>query len=155
MIRVQDTSFDPGVEINGFLARNANAGAVATFIGQVRDFATSENGQHSTITGLELEHYAGMTEKELTRLAEDAGARWSLDDVFIIHRYGKMTPGDPIVLVCTASAHRQDAFAACEFLMDWLKTQAPFWKREETDTDTVWVEARQSDDDRAARWNKT
>lgn len=155
MIRVQDSAFDAGAEINQFLAQNATSGAVATFVGQVRDFTQTADGRGKTITELELEHYPGMTEKELERLTAEAEDRWSLDDVLIIHRHGKMAPAEPIVLVCTASAHREDAFSACEFLMDWLKTQAPFWKREDTDQGTAWVDARQSDEERAARWKKT
>jgi len=154
VICVQETAFNPGEETNAFLSNNANAGAVATFIGQVRDFTLLDSSDHKKITKLDLEHYSGMTEKELARISDEAKARWPLDDVLIIHRFGPMRPGEPIVLVCVASTHRDDAFAACEFLMDWLKTQAPFWKREETDSGFAWVEACQSDDERAARWNK-
>jgi molybdopterin synthase catalytic subunit len=149
VVRVQESPFDPGAETNAFLKLNSNSGGIATFIGQVRDFQDDPNQK---ISGLELEHYPGMTEKELDRICLDARTRWPLDDVSVIHRYGPMKPGDAIVMVCTASAHRGDAFAACEFIMDWLKTQAPFWKREHTETDTSWVDAKTSDDDRAARW---
>lgn len=149
MIRVQENPFDPGAETTLFLSRNSNSGGVATFIGQVRDF---QDNPDQKISVLELEHYPGMTEKELDRICSDARARWPLDDISVIHRYGTMKPGDAIVMVCTASAHRSDAFAACEFIMDWLKTQAPFWKREHTGADTSWVDAKTSDDDRAARW---
>ncbi len=152
MIRVQDAPFDSGAEINLFLKQNANSGAVATFIGQVRDFDGSTENASGSITSLELEHYAGMTDKELSRIADEARNRWPLDDVLIVHRHGKMKPGEAIVLVCTASAHRADAFSACEFLMDWLKTKAPFWKREETEAGESWVKATDSDDARAARW---
>lgn len=155
MIRVQQGPFDPGTEINAFLAANANSGAIATFIGQVRNFLTHNEPSSQKITALELEHYPGMTQKELERIAEDAGQRWPLDDILIIHRFGEMQPGHAIVLVCTAATHRGDAFEACEFLMDWLKTKAPFWKREETESGSSWVDARASDDDRAARWEKT
>ena len=162
MIRVQDSPFDPGAELNSFLARNRNSGGVANFVGQVRNFNSPDTDSHapptsqqqSAISSLELEHYPGMTEKELARICDDANSRWPLDDIFVIHRYGVMTPGDPIVLVCTAATHRGDAFAACEFVMDWLKTHAPFWKREHTNIGASWVEAKQVDDDRTARWNK-
>ena len=155
MIRVQGAPFDSGAEINLFLKQSANSGAVATFIGQVRDFDGSKETAGRTITSLELEHYAGMTEKELSRIADEAHTRWPLDNLLIIHRFGKMTPGEAIVLVCTASAHRADAFAACEFLMDWLKTKAPFWKREETEDGASWVKATNADDARAARWTES
>ncbi|MDE0799262.1 MAG: molybdenum cofactor biosynthesis protein MoaE [Rhodospirillaceae bacterium] len=149
VIRVQKKPFDPGAETNLFLDRNSNSGGVASFIGQVRDF---QDDTDQKISVLELEHYPGMTEKELGRICSAARARWPLDDASVIHRYGPMKPGDAIVMVFTASAHRADAFAACEFIMDWLKTQAPFWKRERAGTDTSWVDAKTSDDDRASRW---
>ena len=152
MILVQDTPFDPGAEINRFLSQNQKAGAVATFIGQVRDYIGVPENDSTRITSLELEHYDGMTEKELGRIADEARTRWPLEDVLVIHRHGKMEPGEAIVLVCTASAHRADAFSACEFLMDWLKTKAPFWKREQTEASVSWVNAAESDDIRAARW---
>ncbi len=152
MIKVQAQSFDPGAEINSFLARNSNSGGVASFIGQVRDFQSDSNNPNRKISTLELEHYPEMTEKELGRICREAESRWPMDDTLIIHRHGLMHPGDTIVLVCTAATHRGDAFAACEFLMDWLKTQAPFWKRESTEEGTTWVEAKTSDTDRAARW---
>lgn len=163
MIRVQNVPFDPGAELNTFLARNPNSGGVANFIGQVRDFnspdidniKSSPSLPKEMISSLELEHYPGMTEKELRRICDDAKSRWPLDDMIVIHRYGVMTPGDPIVLVCTAATHRGDAFAACEFVMDWLKTHAPFWKREHSSTGASWVEAKAVDDNRSARWNRS
>ncbi len=153
MIRVQDAPINAGTEINLFLQQNSNSGGVATFIGQVRGFQENDNGEPRTITSLELEHYQGMTEKELSRISDESCSRWPLDAVLVLHRYGKMTPGETIVLVCTAAAHRGDAFAACEFLMDWLKTKAPFWKREDTGSGVSWVKARESDTARADRWN--
>lgn len=154
MIRVQSEPFDAGTETNLFLSRNANSGGVATFIGQVRDFQDQDSGSSKTISALELEHYPGMTEKELERIAAEAHTRWPLNDILVIHRYGRMDLGEAIVLVCAAATHRGDAFSACEFVMDWLKTQAPFWKREHSNTDSSWVDAKKSDDTRAERWNK-
>ncbi len=151
MIRVQDVAFDPGAEINVFSGANANSGAIASFIGQVRDYASGED-RSAPITQLHLEHYPGMTDRELARIAQEASDRWQLHDVLVIHRFGPMTPSDAIVLVCTAAAHRAEAFSACEFIMDWLKTQAPFWKRETSPDGDTWVDARQSDQDRADRW---
>lgn len=154
MIRVQEATFDAGDAINTFSSSNPNSGGIATFIGQVRDFHGSRDNPSASISSLELEHYPGMTEKELARLEKVAHDRWPLDDTLIIHRYGVMHPGDPIVLVCAASAHREDAFAACEFLMDQLKTNAPFWKREQSSAGMSWVSAREKDDSRTARWTK-
>lgn len=154
MIRVQRAAFDPGAEVNGFCARNATSGGIATFIGQMRDFRGPSRAEGETITAMTLEHYPGMAERQLEELVKDARTRWPLDDVLIIHRHGPLTPGEAIVLVATATAHRGDAFAACEFLMDWLKTQAPFWKQETTADSATWVEARASDEDQAARWKK-
>ena len=151
-VRVQDAAFDPGAEINAFLARNPNSGGIASFIGQMRDFRG--NDRTEKIAAMTLEHYPGMAEKQFEDLIADARRRWTLDDALIIHRYGTMHPGDPIVLVVTASAHRADALAACEFLIDWLKTKAPFWKKEAAGADAAWVEAQDSDDARAERWRK-
>ena len=148
-VRVQDTPFDPGAELTGFTAANAQAGGVATFLGQVR----GTRGDGTALTAMTLEHYPGMTEKELARIEDQARERWSLDDVVIVHRVGRLIPGEPIVFVATASAHRAAAFEACEFLIDYLKTRAPFWKAEETaDGATEWVAAKDGDDERAARW---
>ncbi|WP_338091387.1 molybdenum cofactor biosynthesis protein MoaE [Sneathiella limimaris] len=148
MIRVQSEIFDTGEEIKKLTAGATNIGAVVTFTGLVRDF-----NDGSGITSLTLEHYPGMTEKELAQIEEEARKRWELDDCLIIHRYGRMEVTEPIVLVITASAHRKDAFEAAEFLMDWLKTKAPFWKLEEkTDGNSGWVEERHSDLDAAKRW---
>ncbi len=149
MIRVQAEPFDTGAELARFAEGRTDIGAVASFTGLVRD---RHNGE--TVTAMTLEHYPGMTEAELERIEAEARARWPLDDCLVIHRYGRMLPGEPIVLVVTASAHRAAAFEACAFLMDWLKTKAPFWKLEETPEGERWVEARASDDDAAARWER-
>ena len=151
-IRVQREAFDPGAEINGFCARNATSGGIASFIGQMRDFRGPSRAEGETVAAMTLEHYPGMAESELAALVEDARGLWPLDDVLVIHRVGPLTPGDAIVLVITATTHRGDAFAACEFLMDWLKTKAPFWKKETAAGGINWVEARDADDAKAARW---
>jgi len=144
MIRVQTEAFDPGEEI-AQLARITGAGAVATFIGLVRD----EGG---TLAALTLEHYPGMVERELAALEAEARARWRLAEVRVVHRVGRMIPGEVIVFVGVAARHRAEAFAACEFLVDQLKTTAPFWKFEERTEGGHWVEAREGDDARADRW---
>ena len=147
-IRVQREPFDPGAEITAFLATVPRSGGVATFIGQVRDF----KGTGETIHTMTLEHYPGMAERELEALVAGAVKRWTLDGAFVIHRFGELHPGEAIVLVATASPHRGDAFASCEFLMDWLKTKAPFWKKEATADGSSWVSASAGDDARAERW---
>ena len=149
MIKVQRENFDVGAELATLYADRQNVGAVASFIGLVRDVARP--GELSAMT---LEHYPGMTEKQLQQLEADALQRWPLDRVLIIHRYGRLLPGDQIVLCATTSAHREAAFAACTFLMDWLKTKAPFWKLEEVGGKTEWVEAKDADDEAAAKWNE-
>jgi molybdopterin synthase catalytic subunit len=148
VIRVQQEDFDVGAEIKALTKGNPSIGGVVSFIGLVREIA----GDRSIDT-MALEHYPGMTEKMLARIEEEAQERWNLDASLIIHRYGPLNPGDQIVLTITASAHRQDAFEANEFLMDWLKTKAPFWKREAGADGDNWVEAKDSDDVAAARWN--
>jgi len=148
VIRVQQEDFDVGAEIKALTKGNPSIGGVVSFIGLERDIA----GDRSIDT-MTLEHYPGMTEKMLARIEEEAQERWNLDASLIIHRYGPLNPGDQIVLTITASAHRQDAFEANEFLMDWLKTKAPFWKREAGADGDNWVEAKDSDDVAAARWN--
>jgi len=153
-IRVQRNAFDPGAEVNDFCARNATSGGVATFIGQMRDFRGPDRAQGEAVTGMTLEHYPGMAERELEALVKDAHARWPLDDVLVIHRHGPLVPGDAIVLVATATAHRGDAFASCEFLMDWLKTKAPFWKKEAGADGAAWVDARTTDETKAAAWKR-
>ena len=149
MIKVQRENFDVGAELATLYADRQNVGAVASFIGLVRDVAGP--GELSAMT---LEHYPGMTENQLQQLEADALQRWPLDRVLIIHRYGRLLPGDQIVLCATTSAHREAAFAACTFLMDWLKTKAPFWKQEEVGGKTEWVEAKAADDEAAAKWNE-
>jgi len=148
MIRVQQEDFDPGAEIAALSAGNHAVGGIAVFIGLVRDRAGDE-----AIGAMPLEHYAGMTERQLAGIEAEACTRWPLQASLIIHRYGRLEPGERIVLVATASAHRQAAFAACEFLVDWLKTKAPFWKLEDSATGAKWVEAKDSDDAAAARWS--
>ncbi|MCZ6603796.1 MAG: molybdenum cofactor biosynthesis protein MoaE [Alphaproteobacteria bacterium] len=148
MIRVQQQDFDPGAEIAALSAGNHAIGGVAVFIGLVRDMAGEE-----AIGAMTLEHYPGMTERLLARIETEANERWPLEATLIIHRTGRLEPGERIVLVATASAHRQAAFESCEFLVDWLKTKAPFWKLEERKSGTQWVQAKASDDTAVARWN--
>jgi molybdopterin synthase catalytic subunit len=147
MIRVQREDFDPGAEIAALTAGKTHIGGVASFIGLVRDVADGEG-----VKAMMLEHYPGMTERQLDEIDKEAHKRWPLDASLVVHRYGRLEPGDRIVLVVTASAHRQAALDACAFLIDWLKTQAPFWKLEDTGDGERWVEARASDDKAAARW---
>jgi len=148
-VKVQSEDFDVGAEVAALTAGRTDIGGVATFLGLVRDIAGGE-----AVEAMTLEHYPGMTEKMLGEIERQARERWPLDDVLIIHRYGRLAPGDRIVLVATASAHRAAALEACEFLIDWLKTKAPFWKLEKTGRGEHWVEARESDDLAAARWHK-
>lgn len=148
LVRVQAAPFDVGTEITARHANNPNIGAVTSFIGYVRD----ENG---VLDALELEHYPGMAEEALRRLAEQAAQRWPLHGITIIHRFGKLAPAEPIVLVVAASAHRRAAFEAADFVMDFLKTSAPFWKKEHPATpglEARWVEAKASDDKDTERW---
>lgn len=147
MIRVQAEDFDVGAELSRLTAGNTSIGGVALFVGLVRDLAGG-----SSVGAMTLEHYPGMTERQLERIDAEAQARWPLDATLVVHRYGRLLPGDRIVLVICASAHREAAFEACAFLMDWLKTKAPFWKAEETPEGPRWVEARATDDAAAARW---
>ncbi len=149
MIRLQREDFDPGIELSRLGGGNPAIGGICTFVGLVRDRSAA-----GPVTAMALEHYPGMTEKELSRIEAEARARWPLEDVLIIHRHGRLLPGERIVLVATASAHRQAAFDACQFLIDWLKTRAPFWKREEGPAGPRWVEARAEDDEAAARWRE-
>ena len=147
MIRVQQEDFDVGAELSRFGADNHAIGGVCSFVGLVRDMAGDDR-----ISTMTLEHYPGMTEKQLAAIEAEARKRWPLEDSLIIHRYGRMEPGERIVMVATASAHRDAAFEAARFLMDWLKTKAPFWKLEETARGGQWVDARESDDVAAERW---
>ena len=148
MIRIQREDFDPGAEIAALTRGRHDIGGITSFVGLVRDMAGSDK-----ITSMTLEHYPGMTEQQLAAIEAEAKKRWPLDAVLIVHRYGELKPGDRIVLVGVSSAHRGEAFAACEFIMDFLKTRAPFWKREETPQGARWVEARDSDDAAAGRWS--
>ena len=149
-ILVQADAFDLGSEVDAMGQGRTDIGAIASFVGLARDM-----NDGSGVAAMTLEHYPGMTEKALAALVDEANARWALQDVTVIHRIGRLLPGDPIVLVAVASRHRGEAFAACEFIMDYLKTQAPFWKKEETADGERWVEARASDDAAAARWTKS
>jgi molybdopterin synthase catalytic subunit len=149
MIRVQREDFDIGTELARLTAGRSDVGGVASFVGLVRDQA---NGQ--ALTTMTLEHYPGMTEKRLAEIEAEAARRWVLVGSLIIHRYGRLLPGERIVLVATAASHRAAALESCQFLIDWLKTQAPFWKLEETSAGAQWVAARAADDEAAARWRK-
>ena len=149
MIRVQQEDFNPGAEAERLIAGNTGIGGVVSFTGVVREMAGEE-----AIAAMTLEHYPGMTEKKLAEIEEEANRRWQLDASLIVHRYGRLEPGDRIVLVITAASHRQAAFEANMFLVDWLKTQAPFWKREERASGAAWVEAREADEAAAARWRE-
>ena len=153
MIRVQREDFDPGAEIAALTRGRSDIGGVTSFIGLVRDVNIGDGAGGEKIAAMTLEHYPGMTEKELEAIEAEARRRWPLDAVLIVHRYGELKPGDRIVLVVTASAHRDAAFDSCRFLIDWLKTKAPFWKLEETAGGSRWVAARTSDDEAAARWS--
>ena len=147
-VRVQEEAFDAAAEYAAFRADDGR-GATVMFTGTVRG-----HSEHADIAAMTLEHYPGMTEKALEGIVAEACARWPLKAARVIHRHGRLRPGEEIVLVLTAADHRHDAFAAAQFLMDWLKTKAPFWKREETASGPRWVEAKSSDDEAAARWEK-
>ena len=147
MIRVQREAFDVGREIAALTAGNTRIGGVASFVGLVRDLGG--------LRSMTLEHYPGMTERQLELIDAEARRRWPLEASLIVHRYGRLEPGEPIVLTITASAHRQAAFDSCNFLMDWLKTEAPFWKREEGEDGERWVAARVDDDEARERWRET
>ncbi|MDE2164907.1 MAG: molybdenum cofactor biosynthesis protein MoaE [Alphaproteobacteria bacterium] len=149
MIRVQREDFDVGAEIERLARDKTTIGGVVTFVGTVRSA-----GGADAITAMTLDHYPGMTEDELAAIEAEANKRWKLEASLIVHRYGRLLPGERIVLVVTAAAHRAAAFAANEFLVDWLKTKAPFWKQEETPQGARWVEAQDSDDQAAKRWAK-
>ena len=149
LVRVQAQDFDIGAEIRALRLGNPAVGAVASFIGCVRDM-----NEGDSVGLMYLEHYPGMTERELEKIAAEARGRWDIFDTLIIHRVGELKPLDQIVFVAVTSAHRGDAFAACEFIMDFLKTKAPFWKREATPLGERWVDARASDDAAAERWKQ-
>jgi molybdopterin synthase catalytic subunit len=145
-IHIQLEDFDVGEEVEALTAEQPQTGAVASFVGLVRG--------GDDLVALTLEHYPGMTEREIARIAEDAQRRWALTGITVIHRIGRLAVGERIVLVAVAAAHRGSAFEACEFLMDYLKTRAPFWKQEERGGASAWVEAKSADDAAAARWRK-
>ena len=147
-VRVQQEPFDAGREIAELTRGRPDVGAVATFVGMVRDA-----NEGAAVSRMSLEHYPGMTERALEEICAEAAGRWDLLDVRVVHRVGPLEPGEAIVLVAVASAHRGEAFAACEFIMDYLKTRAPFWKKELTPEGERWVEARSSDDEAASRWS--
>jgi molybdopterin synthase catalytic subunit len=149
-VRIQTDDFDLSTEIAALRAGRAGVGAVVSFVGTVRDI-----NQGTGVSSLTLEHYPGMTDKSLEDIVAQARLRWQLDQVLVIHRVGPLQPLDQIVLVAVTSAHRGEAFQACEFVMDWLKTRAPFWKKEATPQGDRWVDARESDDAAAARWGRT
>lgn len=147
-VRVQSDPFDAGAELNAFTAACENVGAVVSFTGITRDVADG-------LRVMEIEHYPGMTERALAGIVEEAQSRWELDRVLVLHRYGALRPSDPIMMVATASKHRADAFAAADFLMDFLKSRAPFWKKEQTGGNTTWVAAKDEDEDALSRWDKS
>ena len=147
-VSVQQEDFDIGSETVALSSGRRSVGAVATFVGIVR-----EAGEGESVSAMTLEHYPGMTEKALEEIVVEANRRWSLEAVRVIHRFGRLEAGDRIVFVGVASPHRGQAFAACEFIMDYLKTRAPFWKREETPSGGRWVDARDTDDSAASRWD--
>ena len=146
-VRVQEADFDIGAELAALRAGDARVGALASFLGLVRDM-----NDGASVSGMTLEHYPGMTEKSLEAIVAEARQRWDIYDALVIHRVGPLKPCDQIVLVAVTSAHRGESFAACEFIMDYLKTQAPFWKKEATADGGRWVDARETDDSAAARW---
>jgi molybdopterin synthase catalytic subunit len=146
-VRVQEADFDLGAELLALRAADAGVGALASFLGLVRDL-----NDGASVAEMTLEHYPGMTEKALEAIVAEAQGRWDIYDALVIHRVGPLKPCDQIVLVAVTSAHRGEAFAACEFIMDYLKTRAPFWKREATPQGARWVDARDADDSAAARW---
>ncbi len=147
MIRVQTAAFDVNAEIERLRAADPRVGAIACFLGVVRDL-----NEGASVVSMTLEHYPGMTERALEGIVAQARGRWDLYDVLVIHRVGELHPTDPIVLVIVTSAHRGEAFAACEFVMDYLKTEAPFWKKEASAAGARWVDARESDDAARERW---
>jgi len=148
-VRVQAQDFDVGAEIAALRRANPSIGAIASFVGVVRDVNDGD-----PIADMTLEHYPGMTERALEAIVAEAKSRWDVVDVLVVHRVGRLLPTDQIVLVVVTGAHRGEAFAACEFVMDYLKTRAPFWKKEQTGTGARWVEARSADDLAAQRWRE-
>ena len=149
IVRIQTEDFDVGAEIRALHGTDTRVGAIASFVGTVRDL-----NEGTGVSAMTLEHYPGMTEKALTQISREAATRFDVFDTLVIHRVGHLQPGDQIVLVAVTSAHRGEAFRACEFIMDYLKTRAPFWKKEQTAGGARWVEARDTDDVAAARWER-
>lgn len=148
-VRVQEADFDVGAELAALRQGDARIGALASFVGVVRDM-----NDGAGVSEMTLEHYPGMTEKALEAIVAEAKARWRIFDARVIHRVGRLLPTEQIVFVAVSGAHRGEAFAACEFIMDYLKTRAPFWKREVTPTGARWVDAREADDSAADRWQR-
>ncbi len=148
-VRIQTADFDLSTEIAALRSGDLEVGAIVSFVGTVRDM-----NEGSQVNSMELEHYAGMTEKALADIIVEAKSRWSIHEALVIHRIGKMLPGEQIVLVAVTGQHRGEAFSACEFIMDYLKTAAPFWKKEATPTGEHWVDARSTDDEAMERWRK-
>ena len=154
-VSVQEADFDVGAETEALAAGRPEVGAVASFVGYVRaDKLAGESAEDQAVSAMTLEHYPGMTEKSLEALVAEAESRWSLLGVRVIHRFGRLVPGDRIVFVGVAGSHRGEAFAACEFIMDYLKTRAPFWKKEDTPEGGRWVDAREADDAAAEKWGQ-
>ena len=150
VVKVQSENFDVGAELSALTTGNTAIGGMTSFVGLVRDL-----GGEDALKAMTLEHYPGMTEKMLRKIEAKANDRWPLEASLIVHRYGRLEPGDQIVLVATASPHRQAAFDSCAFLIDWLKTKAPFWKLEDTQNEGArWVEAKATDDRAAERWEQ-
>ena len=154
-VSVQEADFDVGAETQALAAGRADVGAVASFVGYVRaDKLAGESAAEQAVSAMTLEHYPGMTEKSLEAIVAEAESRWSLLGVRVIHRFGRLVPGERIVFVGVAGSHRGEAFAACEFIMDYLKTRAPFWKKEDTPEGGRWVDARDADDAAAEKWRQ-
>jgi len=153
-VRVQEADFDTGTELARLTAGKRTIGGLVVFVGLVREMHVREGLHRDRIDALSLEHYPGMTERALEEIEAEAHRRWPLEASLIVHRYGRLAAGDRIVLVAVGSPHREAAFEACEFLVDWLKTKAPFWKLEETDAGDKWVGAHEGDDVAAKRWEK-
>ena len=154
-VSVQEADFDVGAETEALAAGRPEVGAVASFVGYVRaDKLAGESAEDQAVSAMTLEHYPGMTEKSLEAIVAEAESRGSLPGVRVIHRFGRLVPGDRIVFVGVAGSHRGEAFAACEFIMDYLKTRAPFWKKEDTPEGGRWVDAREADDAAAEKWGQ-
>jgi molybdopterin synthase catalytic subunit len=154
-VRVQEADFDTGAELDALTRGNKKIGGLAVFVGLVRELHVREGYHRDRVDALTLEHYPGMTEAALLEIEAEAKRRWPLEATLILHRFGRLEAGDRIVLVAVGSPHREAAFEACEFLVDWLKTKAPFWKLEETPTGEKWVGAHEGDNKAARRWDKS